>query len=174
MGKLLLSEGTRKESNLQYVQNAVLSSPLRKPMLRLYRDVIKGRRVEDEGQSPAQNQLKLSGLVKADGGALRVRNRIYERVFDAAWVKQNTPVNWAGIMTAVAAVAVVVALGALGLIGYNAWVNSEVERECRHFSQIASRTPRSSAWLAWPASFSFRRRSVQVTSTTGAARCLTA
>ena len=127
VGKLLLSEGARKESNLQYVQNAVLSSPLRKPMLRLYRKVIKGRRVEDEGQSPAQNQLKLSGLVKADGGALRVRNRIYGRVFDAAWVKQNTPVNWAAIMTAVAAVAVVVAVAALVLIGWNAIVNSQVE-----------------------------------------------
>ncbi len=103
-------------------------------MLRLYRDVIKGRRVEDKGQSPAQNQLKLSGLVKADGGVLRVRNRIYERVFDAAWVKQNTPVNWAGIMTAVAAVAVVVAVVALGLIGYNAWVNSQVEANVDTFA----------------------------------------
>ena len=120
-------------------------------MLRLYRDVLKGRRVEDEGQSLAQNQLKLSGLVKADGGALRVRNRIYERVFDAAWVKQNTPVNWAGIMTVVAAVAIVVAVGALGLIGYNAWVNSQVEANVDTFAN-PSRS-RSRAWPAWLVSF---------------------
>jgi hypothetical protein len=35
--------------------------------------------------------LRLSGIVRSEGGVLRVRNRIYERVFDAAWVAANMP-----------------------------------------------------------------------------------
>src|SRR5205814_4824721 len=35
--------------------------------------------------------LRLSGIARAEGGLLRVRNRIYERVFDLAWVIANMP-----------------------------------------------------------------------------------
>src|SRR5437899_5207656 len=35
--------------------------------------------------------LRLSGITRAVGGALQVRNRIYERVFDRAWVTQHMP-----------------------------------------------------------------------------------
>jgi hypothetical protein len=33
--------------------------------------------------------LKLSGIVKSDGGVLRVRKRIYEKIFTPAWVRRN-------------------------------------------------------------------------------------
>lgn len=51
----------------------------------LYRRILRGRE-ERESPTPAVVALKLSGLVKADrNGRLVVRNRIYQRRFDAKW-----------------------------------------------------------------------------------------
>src|SRR5205085_6174916 len=35
--------------------------------------------------------LNLSGITRSENGLLRVRNRIYERAFDSAWVTDNLP-----------------------------------------------------------------------------------
>src|SRR6185369_9441570 len=35
--------------------------------------------------------LKLAGIASVDGGWLRVRNRIYERVFDDEWIRASMP-----------------------------------------------------------------------------------
>ena len=35
--------------------------------------------------------LRLSGVVRPEAGSLKLRNRIYERVFDRAWVIQHMP-----------------------------------------------------------------------------------
>jgi len=107
---LLLSEAARNERNLQFVQDQILKHPHRNELLRLYKRVRSGKSVPDDGQSPIHNQLKLSGLVKAENGRLHVRNEIYRRVFNLGWVRQHTAINWwrvaAGIAAFVAALAV--------------------------------------------------------------------
>src|SRR5919202_1813653 len=51
----------------------------------------RGRRVPDDETDPLVRALRLSGIARAERGLLRVRNRIYERVFDLAWVIANMP-----------------------------------------------------------------------------------
>src|SRR5205807_9692078 len=50
-----------------------------------------GRRVADDETNPFADVLRLSGITRAQEGNLKVRNRIYERVFDRAWVTQQMP-----------------------------------------------------------------------------------
>jgi hypothetical protein len=106
---LFLSEETRKESNLKFVRDRILTHPRSRQLLALYRKV-HNRNVGSDERSVLQNWLKLSGLVKTENGYLRVRNEIYRHVFDLAWVGENTPINWPPI---VAAIAVFVALGSV-------------------------------------------------------------
>jgi tetratricopeptide (TPR) repeat protein len=93
-------------------------------LLALYGKVYEGKGVGDDERSIVQSQLKLSGLVKAEDRYLHIRNEIYRRAFDLAWVRENTAVNWAPI---VAGIAVFVALLAIGSILYNFWVGMQVD-----------------------------------------------
>jgi hypothetical protein len=113
VGELFISAETRRETNLQFVQDRILSHRLRRELLRLYKDVIRSRRIQDDSQSPVQTQLKLSGLVKVEQGALCARNKIYRRVFDLEWVRRHTEVNWTAIVAGVAATVAVLAVGLL-------------------------------------------------------------
>ena len=56
--------------------------------LTLYRKVLQSR-VSHDVRSPALDTLRIAGVVKLRGRHFRVRNRIYERVFSRAWVKQE-------------------------------------------------------------------------------------
>jgi hypothetical protein len=114
--RLFLAEEARKESNLQAIRDRVLSSPYQVPMLRIYRQVLSGKRVLDEERSVEQNELKLTGLVhSASHGMLIIRNRIYAHVFDDAWVKGYLPVEHS---RRIAWVAVAVAVIALAVAGF--------------------------------------------------------
>jgi tetratricopeptide (TPR) repeat protein len=132
VARLFLSEEARRETNLQFVQDKILTHPKRKALLGLYRDVVRGKRVRDDGQSPVHNQLKLSGLVKAEDGYLRVRNEIYGRTFDRAWVRRHRPTNWPII---VASITGVVALLAVALLLFNATLDSRCEEYLADFTK---------------------------------------
>lgn len=84
-----LSERARKETNLQFVRENVESSPLRPDMFELYERVHRGKKVDEDTESLAQNQLKLFGLVRVERGRLTVRNKIYNQVFNRDWVRSN-------------------------------------------------------------------------------------
>jgi len=114
--ELFISAETRRETNLQFVQDRILTHPLRRELLRLYKDVIRSRRIQDDSQSAVQTQLKLSGLVKVEHGSLSARNKIYLRVFDLQWVRRHTEVNWTAIVAGVAATVAVLAVGLLVFI----------------------------------------------------------
>jgi hypothetical protein len=117
--ELFLSEEARRETNLQFVRNKILANPQSGELLALYKDIVRGRKVQDDGQSVVQNQLRLSGLVKVENGILQTRNEIYRRAFNHEWVSRHTAINWAPI---VAGAAVLVALLAVGLLSFNLWV----------------------------------------------------
>lgn len=77
----------RNEVHFQYIRDRVLQDPRRKEVLQIYRRTLRGEEPPDIPQSLAQNALKLAGLVRrTPGGTLDVRNRVYTRLFDEAWV----------------------------------------------------------------------------------------
>ncbi len=84
--------------NLADVGNRVLLSSNgddpdrhRSEILALYDRIRRGKQVEDDESNPRLAILKLSGLVVAEGGLLRMRNRVYARVFGPAWIAEHTP-----------------------------------------------------------------------------------
>ncbi len=97
-GLFLASGAQGKDNNLIFVRERLLRSGEDvAALLELYRKVRVGKRVADDETSPLCSLLKLSGIARAEGaragarGRLRARNRIYERVFDARWVREHMP-----------------------------------------------------------------------------------
>jgi len=112
------SRAARKNENLTFVQNRIRSGPSaeRRRMFKLYQRVRGAKMVRDDDRSPTQNHLELSGLIGVEQGKLRVRNRIYERVFDDDWIKANMPAN---TLLSIAVAASVIAIALIAFIGYN-------------------------------------------------------
>src|SRR6266508_6132651 len=96
---LFLSDAAQQEDYIQFVNNYVEASRERRQLMQLYKRVYAGKVVKDDKRSPAQNRLKLTGLVCANGGELHLRNEIYRQVFNTAWIKRNTPTNVIQIVT---------------------------------------------------------------------------
>src|SRR5262249_43639378 len=81
-----------REDNLHFVRDSLLHSKNdRSTLLDLYAKVRKGKRVTDDNTNPVVNILRLSGITRTEDDYLKVRNRIYERVFDEEWIRENTP-----------------------------------------------------------------------------------
>ncbi len=102
-----------EESNLQFVNGRILSSPQKNKLLHLYQKVYRGKKpvVHDE-HSAEQAELKLYGLVKNDEhGRIVVRNRIYRHVFDQNWIKQNRDLNKTPLLVALFLVIAILAIG---------------------------------------------------------------
>ena len=129
--RLFLSEEARRETNLRFVRNSVESienNRQRRQMLKLYQQVYEDQAVPEDERSLEQNRLKLFGLVRAEQEELRVRNRIYRRVFDLDWIAANTPVDWT---RRIAIGATVVALLLATVLGFVAWQQSQQTDEVR-------------------------------------------
>jgi len=116
--RLFLAKEARKEGNLQFVRSKILDHPQGRQLLALYHKVYRGREIRENERSPVQNQLKLSGLVRAEEGTLRVRNEIYRQVFNLDWIKDNTPVDWTRRIAGILALLVVFLGGAIGFSIY--------------------------------------------------------
>jgi WD40 repeat protein len=91
--ELFLSHNAQwRDDNLLFVRERMLRSEVDLTgLLSLYAQVRRGNRVRDDVTDPLIGVLRLSGVARARGGYLVVRNRIYERVFDREWVKTNMP-----------------------------------------------------------------------------------
>ncbi len=88
----LTHQASETDDNLAFVRNRLLRSEVDlTPLLDMYARVLTGKRVIDDETNPLCAVLKLSGAVRANGGVLCARNRIYERVFDMAWVRAHKP-----------------------------------------------------------------------------------
>src|SRR5262249_51531340 len=85
-------ETQERDGHLLFVRERELrgGGDLARP-LSLYAQVRQGKRIRDDVTNPLISILRLSGIAHVTGGYLRVRNRIYERVFDREWVKTNMP-----------------------------------------------------------------------------------
>src|SRR5262245_16053129 len=81
-----------RDDNLLFVRERMLRGEFDLAgLLSLYAQVRQGKRVRDDVTNPLISILRLSGVALMTGGYLRVRNRVYERVFDREWVKTNMP-----------------------------------------------------------------------------------
>lgn len=88
----LSSRASERDDNLLFVRDRLLRSEgNRADLLSLYDAVRRGRPVADDETSPLVTTLRLAGIVRAEQGKLRVRNRIYEHVFDRHWVRTHMP-----------------------------------------------------------------------------------
>jgi WD40 repeat protein len=83
------------EPNMSHIHRAIVNDEKRKePLLNLYGKVRKGIPVAADLGSPLQRRLMAVGLLEIDeDGNLRVRNRLYERVFTARWANENLPIR---------------------------------------------------------------------------------
>jgi len=81
-----------QDNNLQFVRDMLTKrAPNIQRVLKTYKDIRSGKKVSDDERSIPKAHLKISGAVRRAHGGLLLRNRIYERTFDLAWVKENTP-----------------------------------------------------------------------------------
>ena len=90
---LFLSHRAReRDDNLLFVRERILRSEVdAASLLTLYEKVHKNKRVEDDDTNPLIPVLRLSGITRVENGLLKVRNRIYHRVFDQTWITSNMP-----------------------------------------------------------------------------------
>lgn len=93
VSRTFLGTQSEQDNNLQFVRNMLTKwAPEPVKLLKTYSQVRKSKPViMDEEQSLVKSHLKLSGVLKQDGKALRVRNRIYYHVFDQQWIRNHLP-----------------------------------------------------------------------------------
>ncbi len=93
--ELFLDPAKRRiEPNLGEISRRLLADPtaLREQQVKIYRRVLKGRKVPDKAALLPFAKLKLTGLVvTSTAGFLETRNRIYRRAFDETWVRDTMP-----------------------------------------------------------------------------------
>src|SRR5262245_375357 len=97
----LLFQAKARETNINLadVGNRILNgysdpeqiNKYRADVLSLYEKILRGGEVFDDESNRLVTVLKLAGIVRVEDRKLKVRNRIYERVFDKTWVRENMP-----------------------------------------------------------------------------------
>jgi hypothetical protein len=108
---LFFGPNGESDTNLQFVRDMLTRKAFdREAVLATYDTIRGGGRVADRELDQVASWLKLSGIVRRQDGLLRVRNAIYEHVFDQAWtrVHRRLHVNWRRRLTRVAAALLVV------------------------------------------------------------------
>jgi hypothetical protein len=148
--ELFLTKSAREsDDNLAFARNRLLKSEGDvASVLELYQRVWNGERVVNDETDPLTSILKLSGVVREEGGRLVVRNRIYRAMFDRTWVRAQLPgaelrrqraAYYRGLMRA--AVVGSVGVFALGALAFTAVSNARIDR-------LTARAAQRSAALA--------------------------
>ena len=138
----LSHRAVERDDNLIFVRERLLRSEADvSSVLDLYAQIQQGKRVHDDETNPLVSILRLAGITKIHAGALRVRNRIYERVFDREWVSTNLPSAEAerqrrayrrGVLRASAiSFIVVIALFSIVTAIYSTWQRNRTESQAR-------------------------------------------
>ena len=132
---LFLQEGAETDSNLQFVRDMLTRKAFdREAVLGVYHEIRRGRRVPDQELDQVASWLKLSGVVSRRDGLLRVRNAVYEAVFDERWTRDHLRlnVNWRRRLVRVATVLLVLTvLVTIPLAGYAWRQKTEAEYQAR-------------------------------------------
>jgi hypothetical protein len=108
--ELFLGPSGEGDTNLQFVRDMLTKKAFnREAVLAAYEEIRSGARVPDKELDQVTSWLKLSGIVRRQDGRLRVRNAIYEQVFDQRWarVHRKLHINWRRRLARAAAVLLV-------------------------------------------------------------------
>jgi WD40 repeat protein len=80
------------DDNLIFVRERLLRSGADlTALLGLYSAIRRQKRIPEDDSNSLVTILRLSGITRVENGLLQVRNRIYERVFNNAWVTSSLP-----------------------------------------------------------------------------------
>ena len=135
--QLFESRQGQDDSNLQFVRDMLTKrTPDRQRTLKTYGDIRKGKPVADDERSRIKAHLKIAGVVRRQDGRLAPRNRIYERVFDPTWVKENMPVITARRVAIIASTVAAIALLVAGYFGYQELTRTPAERAARFANEF--------------------------------------
>ena len=88
--RFLSSESREQDDNLLFVREMLVRG--HKDLVQLlyiYEKILQSEKVEVSESSSQISALRLSGVTRVVDGALVVRNRIYEQVFDGTWIKDT-------------------------------------------------------------------------------------
>lgn len=89
---LFFGEKGSQDNNIQFVRDMLLKRATdTQGILRIYKNVLKGKDIEDQEQSINKSHLKLSGIVRRKQALLKVSNRIYHTIFNLDWVNEHLP-----------------------------------------------------------------------------------
>ena len=92
--QLFLGPAGETDTNLQFVRDMLTNKASnREEVLKAYDAIRSGARVPDREHDQITSWLKLSGIVRREGDLLKVRNPIYEKVFDQAWTSDHLRLN---------------------------------------------------------------------------------
>jgi tetratricopeptide (TPR) repeat protein len=138
--RLFTGEQGKQDNNLQFVRDMLSKrSPDVTRVLLIYRDIRSGKKVVDDERSITKAHLKLSGLVRSEKGILRVRNEIYNTVFNPHWVQENIPKNWQRVaLISLSAVLGILILGSLAVFVNDYFVGSRIDKRFRSFISAGS------------------------------------
>jgi cell division protein FtsB len=120
----------------------------REAVLAAYEAIRSGASVPDKELDQVASWLKLSGIVRRKDGLLRVRNAIYEQVFDQRWarVHRRLHVNWRRRLTrAAAALLVLIVLVTIPLAVYAVRQRNVAEGARRQAEEQRDEAARSAA-----------------------------
>ena len=156
--ELFLGPGGESDTNLQFVRDMLTKKAFsNEAVLAAYDAIRSGAKVPDKELDQVASWLELSGIVRRQGGLLRVRNAIYEQAFDQRWarVHRRLHVNWRRRLTrAAAALLVLIVLVTIPLAVYavrqrnvaeGARRQAEVQRDEAAQSAADERTERARA-----------------------------
>ncbi len=80
------------DDNLSFVRSHLLRSDVDlASLLDLYTRMRSASSVPDDETNALTSVLKLSGIARVERGQLKIRNRIYNHVFDSAWIVAHMP-----------------------------------------------------------------------------------
>ncbi|HMD50750.1 MAG TPA: AAA-like domain-containing protein, partial [Bryobacteraceae bacterium] len=125
------------DENLLSIRERMLrGGPNPVDLLTAYLNIWTGRMEKDDPSDALLNELRLAGVVRSEGGYLRVRNPIYQRVFDQKFVESHQPQDEAArqhmaerrgrMQVLVFASGLVAAFGALAI---SAWISRQTALE---------------------------------------------
>lgn len=130
--QLFSGERGRQDNNLQFVRDMLTKrAPDIQRVLKTYKDVRSGKKVTDDERSIPKAHLKISGVVRRADKHLQTRNRIYERAFDLAWVKDNTPATTTRRLVIALSFVTVIALMIASYFAWQEWNRTNEERASR-------------------------------------------
>src|SRR5215213_4852192 len=144
--RLFTGEQGKLDNNLQFVRDMLSKrSPDVTKVLLIYKDIRSGKKVLDDERSITKAHLKLSGLVRSENGILRLRNKIYNTVFNPQWIQENTPKNWQKVaLIALGSTLAFIVLATLVGVAINLSVDSRVTRATNDFISTTSPSQRLS------------------------------